>query len=198
MDATEWDERYRSADRVWSAEPNIFVAEETAGLPPGRVIDLAGGEGRNALWLAERGWDAEVVEFSSVALEKASTWAADRGLELRCTQADATGDVALEPADLVLVAYLQLPSEEFAHAFHTAAAALRSGGTLLVISHARENLEDGYGGPPDPRVLATADQLDALAAAEGLTVESVGNRERQVSTPDGLRTAIDVVLRATR
>lgn len=198
MDASAWDERYRSADRVWSAEPNVFVAEETSSMPPGRVIDLAGGEGRNALWLAERGWDAEVVEFSPVALEKAGAWAAERGLSLRRTQADATSEVELDPADLVLVAYLQLPAEEFARAFHTAAAAVRPGGTLLVISHALENLERGYGGPPEPRVLATSDQLAELAAAEGLTIEWVGNRERQVSTPDGSRTAIDVVLRASR
>ena len=167
-------------------------------MPPGRAIDLAGGEGRNALWLAERGWDAEVVEFSPVALEKAGAWAAERGLSLRRTQADATSEVELDPADLVLVAYLQLPAEEFARAFHTAAAAVRPGGTLLVISHALENLERGYGGPPEPRVLATSDQLAELAAAEGLTIEWVGNRERQVSTPDGSRTAIDVVLRASR
>lgn len=167
-------------------------------MPPGRVIDLAGGEGRNALWLAERGWDAEVVEFSPVALEKAGAWAAERGLSLRRTQADATSEVELDPADLVLVAYLQLPAEEFARAFHTATAAVRPGGTLLVISHALENLERGYGGPPEPRVLATSDQLAELAAAEGLTIEWVGNRERQVSTPDGSRTAIDVVLRASR
>jgi hypothetical protein len=48
---------------VWSAEPNAFVAAETAALAPGRALDLAGGEGRNAIWLAERGWRVMLVEF---------------------------------------------------------------------------------------------------------------------------------------
>ena len=58
MDAGEWDARYRDSELVWSAGPNQFVEECCADLPPGRAIDLAAGEGRNAIWLAEQGWDA--------------------------------------------------------------------------------------------------------------------------------------------
>src|SRR3954449_6986342 len=54
VDADGWDQRYAAADLVWSAGPNRFVAEELADRPPGRVLDLASGEGRNALWLAAR------------------------------------------------------------------------------------------------------------------------------------------------
>src|SRR5256885_15414769 len=58
VDADGWDQRYAAADLVWSAGPNRFVAEELTDRPPGRVLDLASGEGRNALWLAARGWQA--------------------------------------------------------------------------------------------------------------------------------------------
>src|SRR5207244_12631949 len=71
MDATAWDERYRSAELVWGVRPNRWVERELADLPPGRALDLACGEGRNALWLAARGWQVTAVDFSAVALDKA-------------------------------------------------------------------------------------------------------------------------------
>ena len=66
MDARAWDERYAAAELVWSATPNQFVATELADLPPGRALDLAAGEGRNALWLAGLGWQVTAVAFSLV------------------------------------------------------------------------------------------------------------------------------------
>ena len=70
MDADAWDQRYAASELVWSQEPNQFVAAELADLPPGTAVDLAGGEGRNAIWLASRGWSATAVDFSQVALDK--------------------------------------------------------------------------------------------------------------------------------
>ncbi len=70
MDARAWDERYTAAALVWSSTPNQFVAAELAGVTPGLAVDLAAGEGRNALWLAERGWQVTAVDFSLVGLDK--------------------------------------------------------------------------------------------------------------------------------
>ena len=70
MDARAWDERYADTELVWSSTPNQFVAAEVSELPPGRALDLAAGEGRNALWLAERGWQVTAVDFSLVGLDK--------------------------------------------------------------------------------------------------------------------------------
>jgi 2-polyprenyl-3-methyl-5-hydroxy-6-metoxy-1,4-benzoquinol methylase len=63
MDAQAWDERYTASELLWSATPNQFVAAELSDLAPGRAVDLAAGEGRNALWLAERGWHVTAVDF---------------------------------------------------------------------------------------------------------------------------------------
>src|SRR5271154_7398266 len=70
VDSQQWDERYSAAGFVWATGPNQFVAAELAGLPPGRAIDLAAGEGRNTVWLAERGWRVTAVDFSRVGLGK--------------------------------------------------------------------------------------------------------------------------------
>ncbi|HLU32183.1 MAG TPA: class I SAM-dependent methyltransferase, partial [Acidimicrobiia bacterium] len=78
-EAERWDERYREAPLSWPAEPNEFVEEELAGLEPGTAVDLACGEGRNAVWLAERGWQVTGVDFSSVAIDRARRMTAERG-----------------------------------------------------------------------------------------------------------------------
>ncbi|MHC3474830.1 class I SAM-dependent methyltransferase [Streptomyces sp. 7R007] len=143
MDAASWDKRYRGSELVWKAEPNPFVAEELAGLKPsGRAVDLAAGEGRNAVWLAERGWEVDAVDFSAVALEKAEALAADRGVRLRTVHADLTLWTPAEATyDLALIAYLHLPWPEMAQVLPRAAAAVRPGGTLLLVGLAEHATE---------------------------------------------------------
>jgi len=68
MDAADWDARYTDSELVWGAPPNRYVVEHTTALPMGRALDLACGEGRNALWLATRGWQVTGLDYSAVAL----------------------------------------------------------------------------------------------------------------------------------
>ncbi len=86
MDATDWDERYAATELMWSTTPNQFVAAELADLPPGRAVDLAAGEGRNAIWLAGLGWDVTAVDFSQVALDKGRQLAGDRQIDWVCAR----------------------------------------------------------------------------------------------------------------
>ena len=89
MDQREWDELYASRELVWTAEANRFVTGELAGLTAGRALDLGTGEGRNAIWLAERGWQVTAVDFSAVGLAKAAELAARRGATgIRWVEAD--------------------------------------------------------------------------------------------------------------
>jgi 2-polyprenyl-3-methyl-5-hydroxy-6-metoxy-1,4-benzoquinol methylase len=69
MDADDWNARYGAAELVWSAEPNRFLVAEVSDLPAGRALDVACGEGRNAIGLAERGWDVTGGDFSAVAID---------------------------------------------------------------------------------------------------------------------------------
>jgi SAM-dependent methyltransferase len=198
MDAGAWDDRYRDAELVWSAEPNLFVEQHCSDLPVGRAIDLAAGEGRNAIWLAERGWDATAVDYSSIAIDKARQIAQRRGVAITTEVADLT---AYEPAaagyDLVVIAYLQLPAEPLAAILQGAARAVAPGGKLVLVSHDLSNLEGGYGGPQHPAVLTTPDQIVGVIGTS-LTVELAEVAERHVQTDDGERVALDTVVVAHR
>ncbi|MFE9172805.1 class I SAM-dependent methyltransferase [Streptomyces kebangsaanensis] len=199
MDAAAWDERYRGTELVWSAAPNRFVEQELAALrPAGRAVDLAAGEGRNAVWLAERGWQVDAVDFSTVALEKAERLATERGVRLHTVRTDLMAWSPSEAAyGLALIAYLHLPWQQMEHVLRQAARAVGPGGTLLLVGHDTANLRHGHGGPQDPRVLYTAEQVASLwrPYADIVRAETV---ERPVTGADGRHIALDALVRAVR
>lgn len=197
MDRQHWDERYAGDDLVWSAEPNRFLVAEVEALPAGRALDLACGEGRNAVWLAERGWDVTGVDFSNVGLDKARHLAQARGVSAQWELADAT-EYAPPPEgfDLVIVMYLHLPAAARRAAFGNAGAAVAVGGTILVVGHDITNPNEGWGGPPDPAVLYGPE--DVVADLDGLEIVKAERVRRPVQTEDGEKIAIDVLVRATR
>ncbi|MFO1536827.1 MAG: class I SAM-dependent methyltransferase [Actinomycetota bacterium] len=197
MDARAWDDRYAAAPLVWSAGPNRFVEEAVTGMTPGRALDVACGEGRNALWLAALGWRATAVDFSAVAIDKGRALAAERGLAVDWVVADVTTWAPEPPGfDLVLVCYLQLPAEERATAYRRAADAVAPGGTLLVVAHDVDNIAHGHGGPQDPAVCTTPEAV--VAVIGDLTVVAAGRVHRPVPTEAGTVEAIDTLVRATR
>lgn len=205
MDAADWNARYDTDELVWKAEPNRFLPPAVEGLAAGRALDLACGEGRNAVWLATQGWTVTGVDFSDVGLAKAARLAADNDVIGVWIEADATTWVPpVEGFDLVLVFYLQLPADQRRAAMRTAIAALAVDGVFLLVAHDLLNLTEGHGGPQSAAVLTTAEAvLDDITSAElELGVELVTERaervDRPVSTPDGDRTAIDTLVRVRR
>ena len=202
MRAAEWDARYAAVDRVWSTGPNVFVEENCAVLPPGRALDVAGGEGRNALWLADRGWEATVADFSAVALQRAAhLWdqREDRVGRLHVHQVDVLADpLGDQSFDLVLVCYLQVPAGPRRTAHASAATAVAPGGTLLVVAHHTDNLADGVGGPQDPAVLFSEDDVVADLADTGLEIVSAVRAARAVERDGAPASAYDAVVVARR
>lgn len=198
MDAADWDRRYEGADYVWAIEPNRFVAEQVLPLTPGRALDLAAGEGRNAVWLATRGWEATAVDFSAAGLAKAERLAADHGVAVATVVADVHAyELAAGAWDLVVLSYLQLPTEERLAVLRRAAAGVAPGGTLLVVAHDRTNLEHGYGGPQDADVLYDVDETVAAVAGAGVAdlvpvVQTVVGR--LVTKDDGEHVALDTLV----
>jgi SAM-dependent methyltransferase len=176
VDARAWDERYAAAEQVWSLGPNRFVEAELASLPPGRALDLACGEGRNAIWLARRGWLVTAIDFSSVAVDRGRRLPGDLTIDWRVGDA-LTAD--LPEVDLAVLAYLQLGADERRTAVRRAFEALATAGTLFVVAHDSTNLTEGTGGPQDPAVLYTAD--DVLGDLDGQRFDVV--RAERVPRP---------------
>lgn len=197
MDREGWNERYAGRELLWTAEPNRFLAAEVAELPPGRALDLATGEGRNAVWLAERGWKVTAVDFSDVGLEKARRLADEHSVSVDWILADVTEYHPEEGAfDLAAVLYLHIAPKQRRLVLARAAAAVAPGGTLLVVGHDRDNIEHGVGGPDDPEILYTVDELvDEVADLEVEVAEQV---VRPVETDEGEAEALDTLVRASR
>lgn len=190
MDATAWDERYRAADRLWSATHNLFVEDRLGPLEPGVGLDLASGDGRNAIWLSEKGWSMTAVDFSDVAV--------DRGRELTDRVDFVVGDVLTWEPDrsygLVLIAYLHLPEELLESVVGRAATWLEPSGEVFLIGHDRSNLDRGYGGPQVAEILWDVDQL--VGWLDDLTIVEAQVVRRPVETDDGVVYARDTLVRA--
>jgi len=197
MDSAEWDRRYGVSELLWTGEPNRFLVSEAAGLGPGRALDLACGEGRNAVWLARQGWQVTAVDFSAVALEKARRLAEANGVTAEWVIADLLEYRPEERTfDLVILFYLQVPESQRREIVRAAANAVASGGTFLLVAHDSSNLEHGHGGPQEPAVLYTAD--DVVLDLGDLQIERAECVERPVQTADGERIALDALVRASR
>jgi SAM-dependent methyltransferase len=194
---TDWNRRYAEGDRHVTDVPNGFLVAEVTQLPPGRALDVACGAGRNAVWLAEQGWRVTAVDFSGVALSIARQLATRRDVTVDWVEADVLDWQPERRAyDLVCVLYLQLPAAERRRVLGRAADAVTPGGTLLVIGHDLRNLTEGWGGPKQPEVLFTPD--DIVREIGDLTVEKAERVDRTVEEPDGTHVAIDALIRARR
>ncbi|MGE3910766.1 MAG: methyltransferase domain-containing protein, partial [Chloroflexota bacterium] len=135
-----WDERYGSSERYWSGNPNVQLVAQVADLTPGTVLDLGCGEGADAIWLAQRGWQVTGVDVSQVALDRAAGQAAAIGAEtadrISWEQGDAyTWDPAPRQFDLVSAHFMFLPGVDREALHQRLAAAVRPGGRLLIVSH---------------------------------------------------------------
>jgi len=195
MQREDWDRRYAAVENLWAAKPNRFLVAEVSELTPGRALDLASGEGQNAIWLAGLGWEVTGVDYSEVAIAKAEARATREGVRVDFVCADL---VSYEPAraafDLVLLLYLHIPRDERRTVHERAADALAPGGTLLLIGHDLTNITDGVGGPSDPSLLYTPEEI--AAELPGLEIEKAERVLRDVTGED--RDAIDTLVRARR
>jgi len=191
----DWDRRYAAVENLWAVKPNRFLVAEVAGLTPGRALDLACGEGQNAIWLASLGWTVLGVDYSEVAISKGRTRAERDGVHVELVCADlVTYEPEVSAFDLVLVLYLHIPAHERGPVFKRAAAAVAPGGTFVFVGHDLTNLAEGVGGPSDPGLLCTPDEI--ASELPGLEIEKAERVLRDVAGEE--RDAIDALVRARR
>ncbi|KUG57495.1 methyltransferase type 11 [Serinicoccus chungangensis] len=201
----DWDARYGTGERMWSGNPNGTLVAEVGGMPPGRALDVGAGEGGDALWLAEQGWDVTASDISGAALQHLGTEAQRRGLAVTLLHRDVNAPGAFRPAayDLVSLQYgsfLRTPEQR---GLRSLLGAVAPGGTLLVVGHDLTPLREPVDPAEqtrmfDPGAYVGAEEVAAALEAEGgWRVEVVETRPRPAGAVS-THHVDDVVLRAVR
>ena len=201
MSSKDWDKKYSTEEYIYTKTANRFVVEYCQNLTGETAIDLAGGEGRNAIWLAKQGFRVENIDFSRVALDKFLEFAKEENLADKClaTVGDATKfQCKLGQVDLGVIAYLQIPQRKLAKAIRLLAKSIKPGGHLFGVWHSRDNLSGGFGGARDPKVLPNIATIAKAIEKAGLEVIELTNRDGQIQTREGLKPSITLVLLAKR
>lgn len=168
----------------------MFVADRLGPAKPGVGLDVASGEGRNAIWLASRGWRMTAVDFSEVAVERGRAASEDVDFVV----ADVLAWQPPETYDLVLVAYLHLPQTQMRQVIERVASWLNPGGELFLIGHDESNIEEGHGGPQVPEILTRVESI--VEWLPGLDVVEAQVVNRPVETDEGRVFARDSLVRA--
>lgn len=183
-----WNERYAGDAYYYGTEPNDFLATQAHRWQPGqRVLCLAEGEGRNAVWLAQRGLDVTAVDLSDVGLDKTRRLAATRGVAVTTVQADlGDHDLGREAWDGVVAIFAHLPSALRQRVWPRIAPALRPGGWFVAESYAPGQEQRSTGGPRDVDMLPSADTMTA-AFGDVLVTEHLWSGERDVREGQGHR-----------
>lgn len=200
----DWDHRY-DGEPMWSGNPNGSLVAELEGLTTGRALDVGAGEGGDAIWLAEHGWQVTANDISARALERVAAEAERRDLRVQCLRADANGWEPFERDgfDLVTAAYASIPRAPDDRGVRNLLAAVAPGGTLLVVSHDLEPMRapidpSEQSRPFDPDAYVRVEDVARVLASEtGWDVEVQERRPR----PPGAASSHhvdDVVLRARR
>jgi SAM-dependent methyltransferase len=193
-----WDQRYAGLEKLWSGQPNGVLVSEVRDLRPGRVLDVGCGEGADALWLAEQGWEVTALDVSPVALERAAREAAVRAVQVNWLHSGLV-EAALPPAsfDLVSAQYPALLRTDANHAELALLNAVAPGGVLLVVHHPAPTADQAHAQGFDLRDYVTLADIAALLD-DGWQIEVNEIRPRHVATGAGAHHTEDVILRARR
>ncbi len=155
-----WDERYSDEEYAYGKEPNDFLVEAAHHIPKGRVLCLAEGEGRNAVYLARQGYQVVAVDSSSVGMRKADALAKEHDVEIETVIADlADFDIGTNAWDGIVSIFCHLPPA-IRHTLHEKlVAGLRPGGVLVLEAYTPEQLKFKTGGPADAQLTMNLDSL---------------------------------------
>lgn len=176
MSSQFWDERYRGEAYAYGREPNTFLRDQAHRITRGRVLCLAEGEGRNAVFLAGLGHEVTAVDFSVEGLRKAERLAREQHVKLTTVQADlATYEPELDAFTGVVAIFAHLPPAVRKHVHGWVPRALRPGGVFVLEAYTPAQLAFNTGGPRDAAMLMTLEglkeELAPLTIAVGREVE---------------------------
>ena len=200
---TDWDHRYQG-EQIWSGNPNGTLVAEVGGMAPGRALDVGAGEGGDALWLAEQGWQVTASDVSKRALDRIEAEAKRRGLTVDCHHADANRLDAFTTGafDLVTAQYASIPRTPDGRGVRNIIDAVAPGGTLLIVNHdldamhAQMEANDHFM-PFDPDAYVQFGEFTALLSdSPAWDIEFEEKRSRPPGSVSASHHIEDVVLRA--
>ncbi|QQS48251.1 MAG: class I SAM-dependent methyltransferase [Acidobacteriota bacterium] len=174
-----WDERYSTEDYAYGTEPNGFLEAHFKWIPKGKVLSLAEGEGRNAVFLAKQGYDVTAVDSSQVGLNKAGKLAEENGVVVELIQADlADYDLGENKWDGIVSIFCPLPSTIRKSLYQKIEVALRQNGVFLLEAYTPDQLKHGTGGGSSADTMQTKESLSRELA--GLKFKHLIELEREV------------------
>jgi len=157
-----WDQRYATEEFAYGTEPNDFLHENVGDLPSGKILCLAEGEGRNAVWLAQQGYDVTAVDSSKVGLGKAEKLAATLGVSIMTHHADlADYDIGSEQWDGIVSIFCHLPAPLRKSVHQRCVAGLKADGVLLLEAYTPDQLNYKTGGPPSAEMMMDSQLLES-------------------------------------
>jgi SAM-dependent methyltransferase len=193
-----WDEKYAAAEQLWSGEPNRALVDAAAPLRVGRALDVGCGEGADAVWLAQQGWDVTALDVSGVALDRAAHHARDAGVSVRWVHAGLMeAPLAAGAFDLVSAQYPVLLRTSRADAERTLLDAVAPDGVLIVVHHADFDPAHAKAQGFDPADYVAPSDV-ALLLDNNWQVDVNETRPRKVTTGGGAHHIQDIVLVARR
>lgn len=155
-----WNDRYAGDEYVYGTEPNTFLRGESWRLPTGRVMCLADGEGRNAVFLAEQGWEAHSVDLAATGVDKSHRLAAERGVSVNAQVGDlADFNLGTAQWDAIVSVFAHMPPAMRMDLHRRVVTALRPGGVLLLEAYTPDQIGRGTGGPQAAELTMTLDGL---------------------------------------
>ena len=174
-----WDEKYGAEHYIFGTEPNEFLKKNIEASPRGDVLCLAEGEGRNAIFLARRGYTVTAVDSSSVGLNKARKLAIENEVSVKFIHANLESyDLGQEKWSGIVSIFCHLPPTTRMELHRRIVAGLEAGGALLLEAYTPEQLKHGTGGPPSADLMMTAANL--RKELEGLQFSHLVEIEREV------------------
>ena len=192
----DWNERYLGDDYAFGTEPNEFVLSVAHHLPrKGKALDLATGEGRNGIFLAQHGLEAEGVDMSEVGLAKAARLAAEKGVSFVTRVVDIT-TMAIPEAHYQVIAsvFCHFPEPQRSDLARRIIEGLAPGGYFVGVYYHPEQVMLGTGGPSDPERLGTLrEMVDTFEGLEWIVVEHVRREVREGSRHQGMSSLVHLL-----
>ncbi|HEY6194832.1 MAG TPA: class I SAM-dependent methyltransferase [Candidatus Eisenbacteria bacterium] len=194
---TDWDARYAEAGWAFGTEPNDFLREQAELLPRGRVLCLAEGEGRNAVWLAGQGFEVTAVDLSSTGLEKAQRLASERGVRITTVCADlATYAIEPDAWEGIVSIFAHVPAAVRARVHGAVTGGLVPGGVFLLEAYRPQQIGRGTGGPNDDERMVDLARLRAeVGTLEWLVAREVEREVVEGHRHTGMASVVQLVAR---